>query len=77
MMMNLYNVGLCGELKMPKNRINTVLWGCGDCGSAYTPYIYTEYIYKIIYILIPYIVYLKNSPTPPQHLETLINTRFF
>ena len=77
MKMNLYSVGVRGTLKSLKNGLNTDVWDCGTFGTQHTPYIYTEYIYKMIYILIPYIVYLKICPTVPQHLETLINTGLF
>ena len=75
MKMILYSVGVCGTCKSLKNGLNTDVWDCGTFGTQHTPYIYTEYIYKMIYILIPYIVYLKVCPAVPQNLETLINTR--
>jgi len=54
------------------------MWDCGACGSAYTPYIYGEYMYQFIYTLSLIIQCIsKIIPTPPQTLETLINTGFF
>ena len=54
------------------------MWDCGACGSAYTPYIYGEYMYQFIYTLSLIIQCIsKIIPTPPQTLETLINKGIF
>ena len=71
-----YSEGLVWDLEMSKNGLNTDVRDCGTSGTRHTPYIYTEYIYKIIYTYFLYSV-LKICPSVPQRLEMLINTGLF
>ena len=71
-----YSEGLVWDLEMSKNGLNTDVRDCGTSGTRHTPYIYTEYTYKIIYTYFLYSV-LKICPSVPQRLEMLINTGLF